>query len=689
MQAWIIDASEMDAEDILSFGSNLLHPNPEIRSFLKPDNKGTTIVIAPKGFGKTLLLKAKRLSIQDKYAHLLPSGALVEKPSGLPSVIPTSDYGDLRDSEGYWRSVWLLSFTIAVLKAADHLPGRCSRSLKAIFQDDNLLSVWEIFDHILSASVNTYHQLNNDYNDALLPGFRRLHESTAIFVDNIDEYYEGVLREMNAARDRPTGAKVKRSFWHLAQYGIAAAARELSHINTHVKIYVSIRKEVLQGIIGDTHFGQQLRSKSLIVSYTDSDLLEIIHKNIAHSDSEDLVDPRANEPVSAFFGSLSRVTHPITGDEEEVLAFWLRHTLGRPRDVVSIGKAIASIPPVSRSERKIREVVRSEAKTIATAYFAEMAPHLDGFDADMLLRLIDRNVLTPDDLRRISEVYAHTWLEAFAAAAPHTEHPFCALFKLGLLGYVGRDAETGNDVQMFRLPGEHPLDNVRILPPARIYLVHPALDDLIAERNPKYFENLNSRNVIGRGRRWLRERMIRYVLKGDVKGHSAIMRDGLRNKAFVSLFDSIVSEFGARLDHAERSQGDSLLLIDANPVKLLQAARNIQRDLARSEFRSQLRFAGDAGFVEIAVGARQSEPYGMAIQNAARLEPHVASGEVYVTEQFVRHVEEDRGEQSTFDFVRLGPEHLKNLAWMDGLFDIAKGGGEDPILTSVHRVDFR
>ena len=99
--------------------------------------------------------------------------------------------------------------------------------------------------------------------------------------------------------------------------------------------------------------------------------------------------------------------------------------------------------------------------------------------------------------------------------------------------------------------------------------------------------------------------------------------------------------------------------------------------------------AGDAGFVEIAVGARQSEPYGVAIQNAARLEPHVATGEVYVTEQFTRHVEEDRGQRLPFNFVRLGPEDLNNLVWMDGLFDIAKGGGEDPILTAVHRVDFR
>lgn len=694
MQAWIIDASEMDAEDILNFRSNLLHPNPEIRSFLRPDEKSTTIVIAPKGFGKTLLLKAKRLSIQDKYAHILPSGALVEKPGGLPSVIPTSDYGDLRDSEGYWRSVWLLSFTVAVLKAMKHEPGRCSRSLRAIFEDDNLASVWEIFDHILSASLTTYHQLNNDYNDALLPAFRRVHESTAIFVDNIDEYYEGVLREMAAGRDRPAaasapGGRIKRSFWHLAQSGIAAAARELSHINTHAKIYVSIRKEVLQGIIGDTYFGQQLRSKSLIISYTDDDLLEIIHKNIAHSDDQDLADPRAKDAVTAFFGPLERVTHPVTGEEEEVLGFWLRHTLGRPRDVVSIGKALASIPPAGRSERRVREAVRSEAKTITTAYFAEMAPHLDGFDADRLLRLIDRNVLAPDDLARIATTYAADCLEASGMAALHTEHPFCALYKLGLLGYVGRDAESGDDVQIFRLPGEHPLDNVRVLPPARTYLVHPALDDLIAERNPAYFENLNDRNIIGRGRRWSREREIRYVLQGDVKGHSATMRDGLRTRAFATVFDAIVSEFAAKLDHAERSQGDSLTLIDANPVKLLQAARNIQRELGRSEFGAQLRFGGDAGFVEIAEGPRQREPYGMALQNAARLEPHVESGQIYVTDDFIRHVEEDRGKHLPFDFVTLGPDDVKNLAWRDGRFDIAKSSGEDPILTAIHRVDFR
>jgi class 3 adenylate cyclase len=690
MQAWIIDANDMDAEDILNFQSNLLHPNPDIRSFLKPENKGTSIVIAPKGFGKTLLLKAKRLSIQDTIAHILPSGsALVDKPSGSPSIIPTTEYGELRDQEGYWRSIWLVSFTIAVLRVASGSSMDGSRALKSILDNENLISVCDIFDHVLSAPVASYHQLNNDYNDVLLPRFRRLHESVAVFIDNIDEYYEGVLREISAKTDRRPSGRIKRSFWHLAQYGIAAAARELNHINTHIKIYVSIRKEVLQGIIGDTHFGQQLRSKSILVSYSHGDLLEIIAKNIANSDTENLAQPqsRNENPIAAFFGPLARVTHPTTGDEEGVLDFWLRHTLGRPRDVAAIGKALSSLPPASRTERRVREVVRLEAKLIAKTYLGEMSPHLEGFDHDLLLPLIDKNVLSADDLKVISSSYAQAYQKAHGTVAAHTDHPFCALFKLGLLGYVGRDPEINDDVQIFRLPGEDPLDNIRVLPVARTYLVHPSLDDLIAERNPRYFESLNDRNVIGRGRRWFRKRVISYVLKGDVKGYSAIMRDGVRNKAFNEVFDAIVSEFGTALDYAQKSQGDSLLLIDANPVKVLTAAQNIQRDLRRSEFRSEIRFAGDAGFVDIAGDTHEKQLYGMAIQNAARLEPHVAPGHIYVTEEFRRRLEEGFGKQLPFGLVTVGPEDLKELETKEGLFNIAKRGGEAEILTAIYRIE--
>jgi class 3 adenylate cyclase len=685
MQPWVIDAGDMDADDILGFRSNLLHPNPGIRSFLKAENKSTTIIIAPKGFGKTLLLKAKRLSMKDKAAHVLPKGALVDKPSGNPSVAPTTEYGSTRDTDTYWTSLWLISFSISILKAISVVPSNMSRSLQTIFDNDRLTSVCDIFDHVLSAPISTYHQLNHDYNDNLLPNFRQIHESVLMFVDNIDEYYEGILREISPKSN--ANPRTPKSSWHFAQYGIAAAARELSEINNHVKLYVSIRKEVLQTIVGESYFGQQLRGKSLIISYSHDDLIQIIHRNILNSDKEDLVDKKTEDPVKAFFGEVTRVTHPITGDEEGVLDFWIRHTLGRPRDVAAIGRALTDVPPSARSERRIRESVRGEAKSISKAYLGEMSPHLEGFDADILLPLIPKSVLSPADLNDISNRYQDAYRAQYGIAHIHTDHPFCAMFKLGLLGYVGRDAEIGEDVQVFTLPGEHALDNVCVLPSAQIYLIHPALDDLVGARNPRYFEHLDDRNIIGRERRWLRERVISYVLKGDIKGYTAIMRDAPKNRAFNEMFDSTIAEFGGVLDYAKKSEGDSLLLVDTNPAKLLQAAQNISRDVHRSEFQCEMRFGGDAGFVDI---ERSSDPvglFGMAIQSAARLEPHVEPGAVFVTDEFKFRVGEDTDRKFAFTFEALGPESISKLDWNDGQFNIAKSS-EDPIYSAIWRVAF-
>ncbi len=62
MRAWTVDADDIHvAED---FDESLLHRTPEIDSFLSPDRDDKFIVIGTKGFGKTLLLKAKRILYQ-------------------------------------------------------------------------------------------------------------------------------------------------------------------------------------------------------------------------------------------------------------------------------------------------------------------------------------------------------------------------------------------------------------------------------------------------------------------------------------------------------------------------------------------------------------------------------------------------------------------------------------------------
>ena len=68
------------AED---FDEALLHRTPEIDGFLRSDRDDKFIVIGTKGFGKTLLLKAKRILYQrEGRAVCLPTGTLLDKPIG-------------------------------------------------------------------------------------------------------------------------------------------------------------------------------------------------------------------------------------------------------------------------------------------------------------------------------------------------------------------------------------------------------------------------------------------------------------------------------------------------------------------------------------------------------------------------------------------------------------------------------
>ena len=98
MRAWTVDADDIRvAED---FDESLLHRTPEIDSFLTPDRDDKFIVIATKGFGKTLLLKAKRILYQrDGRSGCLPTGNLLDKPIG-DKMIMNAAFLISRNQEG-------------------------------------------------------------------------------------------------------------------------------------------------------------------------------------------------------------------------------------------------------------------------------------------------------------------------------------------------------------------------------------------------------------------------------------------------------------------------------------------------------------------------------------------------------------------------------------------------------------
>ena len=57
-----------------------------------------------------------------------------------------------------------------------------------------------------------------------------------------------------------------------------------------------------------------------------------------------------------------RVVHG-TGDEEDVVAFWIRHTFRRPRDIVFIGRDLAAIDPARPDNLHVQLICRVTAAT--------------------------------------------------------------------------------------------------------------------------------------------------------------------------------------------------------------------------------------------------------------------------------------------------------------------------------------
>ena len=154
MRAWTVDADDIRvAED---FDEALLHRTPEIDSFLRPDRDDKFIVIGTKGFGKTLLLKARRILYQrDGRAVCLPNDNLLDKPIG-DKIFSREALAFFAASPLPWSKVWLTSIAIAVLKHADAVGGlKVNARLTNLIADVQLHSVIDHFVRLLDFSPAT------------------------------------------------------------------------------------------------------------------------------------------------------------------------------------------------------------------------------------------------------------------------------------------------------------------------------------------------------------------------------------------------------------------------------------------------------------------------------------------------------------------------------------------------------
>ena len=553
-------------------------------------------------------------------------------------------------------------------------------------RNENLRSACDLFTNLLALPRDAYFAAFKDYVAHLLPVFRRIHSSIAMYVDNIDEYFEDFLA--TDLVDSEEQRAIYRSYWHFAQVGIALAARDLHAINNHVKIFASIRKEVFQRSFLGNPLGLQLAGSALDLHYSarrpDRDHPQE-HRRRAQAQPGRSHRQGPVGALSSAPASPASCTRPPATRRT-----WARSGSATPsaaRATSPISAAIlAAIDPRRRTRETIRQQIATSAAAIAQGFITEMAPHLPQFDREVLFRLVRRNVIPRAELELLELEYD----ELFAAkhgGGPVRCHAFASMFKIGLLGYVGMHPETAELVQYFRYPGEVPLDRNDVLPDAEHFLVHPSLDLLIGGYNPDYFRHLDKLNVIGADRPWRSARQTQFVLKGDVRGAGTIFQDPVAGASFPAFFADAVAEAGRDLAVARATDGDSALLIDPNPRQAVMAALSLRQRLQRSDYACDIRFGGDAGFVELmGEGEGAQARAGLALLVAARLEPHAPAGTILVTGQFVEAWRNLLG-AGRLRARPVEPGEVPQLRESDGRFDLAKPGGEAPMLRRLVLLD--
>jgi len=521
---WEVEANNINFNtSYVFYGSEI----DRIKDFLSPKNESINFLWATKGGGKTILLKTKRNKLHDQNIFCIPRDEMVDSPTTLSNMSKTGS--EIFKEFDKWVDIWKISLAISVFQ---HLKYYASAYYKAIFEiDDPLYN--EIInnracinpcEHFLRfLSVGKRGGITKDYLDDLLelcenkiwPLYKKIDDiKVAIFIDNIDE-------NMRRFIERPErDPEWHESFngdmaWYYSQLGLMKAVYDLKSSNKNIQIFASIRKQVSKKVKVFKDSLLAILSSKIDISYSDYELRQMFELYVANERFENLADQTVNRkdnPVRAFFG-IDQLPHSIVvGESEGILENILRHTLGRPRDLIQICRDVLEdrqkglIDFSNHQDYKIS--IKKSLPNIIDTYIAEhsllFTPNLNRDDINILDKYILSNVLTREDVQRICYQYncdfenipkSRSICKGKCSTCSGNQ-PFWYLYNMGLLGTVEDNSSFGRGpIQKFLYPGENVYEQEHELPSSNIYLLHPCMQSIMNF-------SIHPSNIVGDGRKW-------------------------------------------------------------------------------------------------------------------------------------------------------------------------------------------
>lgn len=493
MEAWQWDANVIQLNDIDTekLRSELVW-TPQIEEFLRFGRKDHKLfVIAPKGIGKTLLLKAKSQLYRDQASGytFIPRTDLCEKFTKLQTSFSRDEIDTVKTLE-LWHQTWDLALLSLILtRFQQPLPAELGRILgeaseladilRALIQNRSILSkLYELVATTLRPRVRNLTQVDGV-------------NQVAIFIDNIDEAFEDHTGRALIYPEPGATARAAQ-VWINAQLGLLQAARDLCLSNKHIKIFASIRGEAYETSADALRLQTDLYCTKL--RYSKAEIADIFRRNIDATPLTHLFQPSGTDPFTRFLGCVTLphrfATNPDGSPREEATFDYLyRHTLGRPRDIVLIGDRLRLIPPQTRTPEAIRQIAHNVSTEILEQYQREIIPYFDSRVFESFCELAQHNVLPSASLEQTVTVVENQFNVSGYASY---------LYSLGLLGVVQTSHPSAADrIQRFLQPGYHILQEVKIPTHSDFYVLHPTVDSLL--RRIHDVEFWDHKNVIGDG----------------------------------------------------------------------------------------------------------------------------------------------------------------------------------------------